>query len=748
MRESVTQQGWHNSRSTVLAWPVSVVWRCGAWGCLVVFSIYRLSVRAQLMLLVVAVLGPILVALLSHLVHERQVARDVAYGQVRALAHSTASHLDAVLRDHEALLGRIARRPLVKALDARSCDPVIAEFVKLHPEFTNLVVRDIAGHNDCSFLSRKITQAQLAGVPGYERAVHGDAMTVGDATIGPLSGRWISALFYPIKDGLNKTTGLVSLPMDLDQLNERLLGSVPSGALVVVFDTSGKIIMRSRERDLWVGKFVTPEMAWQTLGQSAADFSAVGADGVQRLFAFAPPARTDWRVVAGVPQDAVFAESNAAFKNRLVLVLGVLVLALGLAWRISLRIVRPIETLSGVAADVAKGLTTSRVHLRSSPSELWSVAQQLNHMLDAREHAVQELRESEARFRTLAALSCDWYWEQDANHRFVRFDGGVQDGTGIPSEAYVGKTRWELQALNLTPADWERHRAVLDAHQEFRNFEIQRMDPNGQLRWGAVSGTPMVDACGQFCGYRGVGTDISQRKRLEQERLSLSLHIEELSRRLVQAQEQTRRRFSRELHERTSPNLAALRINLDSIARASPTERVSPAFLDRVDDTRALIEDTTLSVREICAELHPPVFDCGGLLSVVQSYAQQLARRTDLQVHVNCRHGDVRLAPDLELSLFRIVQEALTNCAKHANARTVEVTLELDASPMVVTVTDDGSGFDVAQVTGLRQRVGLGLLNMRETAEFVGGRFGLESVPGRGTRVSVELGVAGRVQTL
>jgi two-component system CheB/CheR fusion protein len=233
--------------------------------------------------------------------------------------------------------------------------------------------------------------------------------------------------------------------------------------------------------------------------------------------------------------------------------------------------------------------------------------------------------------------------------------------------------------------------------------------------------------------------DITQRKQSEKKRASQSLLIEELSHRLVQAHEQARRRFSRELHDRTSPNLAALRINLDIITQASAEVRASAAYSDRIEDTRALIKDTTLSVRDICAELHPPALDAGGLLGVVQSYAQPFAKRTGLQVRVQCPHDEVRLAPSLELALFRIVQEALTNCAKHACAKVVLVRLQLDSSPKLLSVLDDGAGFELEPHDGVLQSRGQGLRNMKETAEFVGGRFGLESVPGRGTRVFVEL---------
>ena len=709
------------------------------WGCVPVWRFSRLSVRAQLMLLLVAVLIPVLGVMLYHLAHGRQAARAFAHERVRLLAHTAAGGLGNLLRDHEAVLKRIAQRPMVMALDEQACDPIIVEFVKLYPEFTNLVVQDLAGRNDCSYLSQKITREQLSGIPGYHDAITRSMMTVGDAALGPLSGRWISVLFYPVRDSQGQTTGLISLPMDLVQLGERMLGSLPQGALVVVLDKSGKILLRSRNAHTWIGRPVPVEMTHLATSQTEGSALAISADGVQRLFAVAPVERAGWSVLAGVPVEDVFADANSAFASGILLALGILALALGLAWRIGRGIVRPIDALSLAASHVADGQTSTRVQLDSAPRELWAVAQQFNHMLDARERAQAELRESEERFRTLARLSSDWYWEQDADYRFVRFDGRVLDGTGIPSEGYVGKTRWELPALNLTPDDWARHRALLDARQEFRHFEILRLGHDGTERWGAVSGTPIFDASGRFCGYRGGGTDITEPKRLEQERLRMSLHIEELSRRMVQAQEEIRRRFSRELHDRTSPNLAALRINLDMITRVSPAERSTEEFAGRVEDTRALIEDTTLSVREICAELHPPVIDCGGLLAVVQSYAQQFARRTGLQVNVECQHDEVRLAHDLEMALFRIVQEALTNSAKHAQARTLTVLLQLDSNPVMVMVTDDGVGFDVESALKSRHTAGLGLINMRETAEFAGGSFTLQSAPGHGTRICVEI---------
>jgi diguanylate cyclase (GGDEF)-like protein/PAS domain S-box-containing protein len=138
--------------------------------------------------------------------------------------------------------------------------------------------------------------------------------------------------------------------------------------------------------------------------------------------------------------------------------------------------------------------------------------------------AEMRLRESEARFRSLTDLSSDWYWETDEHYRFVRFDGYLE-GDNSPSQDYsLGRTRWELGAINLTEADWEAHRQLLNARQQFRDFEIQRMNANGQSYWVSVSGMPMFDADGRFRGYRGIGTDITPRKRAEDETQRLAFY--------------------------------------------------------------------------------------------------------------------------------------------------------------------------------------------------------------------------------
>ncbi len=126
-----------------------------------------------------------------------------------------------------------------------------------------------------------------------------------------------------------------------------------------------------------------------------------------------------------------------------------------------------------------------------------------------READLQALRESEDRFRRMTRLSSDWYWEQDDQFRFVRLHGDVDPKTKAANDIHVGKTRWEMGALNLTQEDWDKHRQALLRHEEFHDLEMQRMDADGKIQWLSTSGMPVFDSQGVFQGYQGVGKNIT-----------------------------------------------------------------------------------------------------------------------------------------------------------------------------------------------------------------------------------------------
>lgn len=280
---------------------------------------------------------------------------------------------------------------------------------------------------------------------------------------------------------------------------------------------------------------------------------------------------------------------------------------------------------------------------------------------------------------------------------------------------------------------YEGIQAVLEGRIPGFQLEYPCPSPEEQ-RWFVLSVMPMgTDENAVVVTHH----DISERKKLEQERVDYLKRQEEASRHLVAAQEDARRRFSAELHDRTSPNLAAIDINLDVIVGDLSQEHLL-ALSGRLEDTRALIADTAAGIRDICAELRPPLLDYAGLPAALEGYVLQFAKRTGITVQFNCADHEARYPPEMESLLFRIFQEALTNCAKHAKATRVRVALENAGAPIVLSIADNGVGFDPARL-GKAGAIGLGMLNMREMTEVAGGRFTIESAPGQGTSIAVEI---------
>ena len=129
----------------------------------------------------------------------------------------------------------------------------------------------------------------------------------------------------------------------------------------------------------------------------------------------------------------------------------------------------------------------------------------------------QQLRRSEGRFRALTELSVDWFWEQDQNFRFVEIDAGGRYPLGIPpADSILGKTRWEVEGGTPAEGDWNAHRAQLERHEPFRDFELRMRAADGTERILSIAGSPVFDENGCFTGYRGVGRDITESRRAEQ----------------------------------------------------------------------------------------------------------------------------------------------------------------------------------------------------------------------------------------
>jgi PAS domain S-box-containing protein len=228
--------------------------------------------------------------------------------------------------------------------------------------------------------------------------------------------------------------------------------------------------------------------------------------------------------------------------------------------------------------------------------------------------------------------------------------------------------------------------------------------------------------------------DVTDRRRLEGEREQLARRHTDLALRLVSIQDTERQRIARNLHDDVGQQVTSVRLALEALASIDPSDRVATdGALRRV---RAMVAELDLRLHVATRELRPVALDLG-LHTAIDQFLDSWTQASGLPVERRLASlPPGALAPERELHVYRIVQEALNNISKHAHARTVSVTLERGDTGIVITIEDDGVGFDTASAAAWRK--GLGLAGMEERAQLVGARLTLESVPGQGTVVTVD----------
>jgi signal transduction histidine kinase len=235
-------------------------------------------------------------------------------------------------------------------------------------------------------------------------------------------------------------------------------------------------------------------------------------------------------------------------------------------------------------------------------------------------------------------------------------------------------------------------------------------------------------------------------RRLREQRLrdaQSASALQHLSAKLISAQEEERRSIARELHDEVGQVLMTIRVELAMAQRAIEARGGDGELLR---DARSITDGAVSTVRNLSHLLHPALLDDLGLVAAIEWYVKGFSKRFDIQTVVLHDDCGERLAAEIEASAYRIVQEALTNVVKHAQATTCRVYLQRLTSTLLMTIEDNGVGFDQAELNRAGARTGLGLISIRERATQLGGTVRVESDPGRGTRVTVELPVRARAE--
>lgn len=351
---------------------------------------------------------------------------------------------------------------------------------------------------------------------------------------------------------------------------------------------------------------------------------------------------------------------------------------------------------------------------------------------------VTEQREAENKLRASQALLAQaekianfGSWEHDLARDKILISDHLRQMYGFASaDEWTEEIYWE----RVHPKDRERVREVTSRAGSLRepcSFVSRYVRPDGGVRVHFSQGIPVLSAEGKVVRWIGVIQDITDQTRSEEE-------LRRLTQELMRARDDDRRHMARELHASAGQSLAALKMSLGRLRSELPEKQ--ELVHELLNSAIELADGAIREVRTVSYLMHPPMLDEAGLASALRWYADGFAKRSGIRVRVEVPEDFGRHSQEIETTVFRIVQEALTNVHRYSGSRTATIRLEAAKGKIRAEVRDEGCGLpSVTQMAGSRAPLGVGIASMRERVKLLNGIFEIESAPGSGTTVRVIL---------
>lgn len=345
------------------------------------------------------------------------------------------------------------------------------------------------------------------------------------------------------------------------------------------------------------------------------------------------------------------------------------------------------------------------------------------------------LREGDEQIRYMVQSVRDAIVTVDSARQIVLFNRAAEAMFGFDAGSAIGRQIDEVLSSSL-PAEQagqvlallERERLAGGEPASAATLELSRAGRDFPVELSQTSTT-----------YRGevlrtaVFRDLTERRRAELQLFETNRQLQKLSASLQNVREEERVRIARELHDELGQLLTGIRMEVSWLGSRLAVDQTKLG--SKVQDIKRQIDQTIASIRRISSDLRPSVLDDLGFAAAASWYVEQFAARTGLDVYLSISPDDPEQGGKVATTLFRVLQESLTNAVRHAHATRVDVSLYLRDGMWLLTIKDDGAGFE--QQSGMHK--GFGIVGMRERVQILNGRFAITSAPGAGTVIEIEL---------
>lgn len=355
--------------------------------------------------------------------------------------------------------------------------------------------------------------------------------------------------------------------------------------------------------------------------------------------------------------------------------------------------------------------------------------------ITARRAAEEALRDSEAKYRELVQNANSIIIRFDTEGRITFFNEYAQRFFGFDEDEILGRTMIDT----ILPTVRSNGRSIIGEIEDFmrgpERFEInelENMRRDGERVWVTWTNRPILDGQGNVAEFLWVGVDVTERRQNRRQ-------IKNLTHELIKAQENERYRISRDLHDHIAQDLSSLKIRLQTLFNAPQgTGDGSP---QQVNDIVNILQRSISDVRNLAYDLRPPGLDQLGLVRTLFVYCEDFAQNNDLKIDfISAGLDDLLLEEDIQINIYRLIQEALHNVKKHARAKGVTIRLVTSSPNLLLRIIDDGSGFDAGSWRSKAYKEKrMGLQSMVERVGLLGGTIDIRSQQQKGTGIFISI---------
>ncbi len=415
------------------------------------------------------------------------------------------------------------------------------------------------------------------------------------------------------------------------------------------------------------------------------------------------------------------------------------------AWFVAWSCSRPVISLASAARKIERGDLTARARIFSK-DDMGKFGNLFNSMAAKLEDSISMLRNSEEKYRRIFENSRDCIFVTDTKCRIIDINKAGKELLGIGDDDEPGEL--SLSCCQRTEhADLEKESPILEQTMQYtgfvKNFETYLGQEDGSVRVCLMTATARLDEMGELIGYEGILRDITEERQQQEAERNFQKKLQE---EIVLAEERERRLIGQLLHEEMAQNLALVSLKLQESENHICDQREpggplpKTCFTRELRTSKELVKKMIRQIRTMIFDLYPAILDDQGLVAAMQWYGENFSRRTGIKVSIYNLAPSLSLTDSQKIYLFRAFKELLHNAWKHAGAGEIVTTVKGGNGRLRIIVDDEGRGFDKDNELDTSQTIkGIGLPSIQQWVDAMEGTLSIESEPGKGTRVVIDV---------